>query len=242
MCCQGRRGGCRGVPARLARGHFDGHLAGMRRPPLRMCNPESRLLQSGSRVSGHRLDTATVAQRPRPWRVREAASAQASVARLNPSRGVRPSRPVSGMQPGFSSHVWGASGGLRLGLCSLVPAARVCLTLRMRGTGRGERWECDPQMDAPLRAPPSPEGHRATGIFQNELPWQVPRAPPLRVPHARTVPGEPPPAPSGRLRLGLARPLLSDRLGWVSQGPLPASPRGCHLGRGICTYLTVLCT
>lgn len=171
-----------------------------------------------------------------------AASAQASVARLNPSRGVRPSRPVSGMQPGFSSHVWGASGCLRLGLCSLVPAARVCLTLRMRGTGRGERWECDPQMDAPLRAPPSPEGHRATGIFQNELPWQVPRAPPLRVPHARTVPGEPPPAPSGRLCLGLARPLLSDRLGWVSQGPLPASPRGCHLGRGICTYLTVLCT
>lgn len=163
-------------PARLARGHFAGHLAGMRRPPLRMCNPESRLLQSGSRVSGHRLDTATVAQRPRPWRVREAASAQASVTRLNPSRGVRPSRPVSGMQPGFSSHVWGASGCLRLGLCSLVPAARVCLTLRMRGTGRGERWECDPQMDAPLRAPPSPEGHRATGIFQNELPWQVPRA------------------------------------------------------------------
>lgn len=169
---------------------------------------------------------------PRQWRS----------GRLNPSRGVRPSRPVSGMQPGFSSHVWGASGCLRLGLCSLVPAARVCLTLRMQGTGRGERWECDPQMDVPLRAPPSPEGHRATGIFQNELPWQVPRAPPLRVPHARTVPGEPPPAPSGRLCLGLARPLLSDRLGWVSQGPLPASPRGCHLGRGICTYLTVLCT
>lgn len=142
---------------------------------------------------------------------------------LNPSRGVRPSRPVSGMQPGFSSHVWGASGGLRLGLCSLVPAARVCLTLRMRGTGRGERWECDPQMDAPLRAPPSPEGHRATGIFQNELPWQVPR-----------------PRLSGFLTRGLSlaspRPPPLAGSAWVWRGPsCLTGPGGFH--RGGCQLL-----
>lgn len=140
-------------------------------PLLRACWPRipSAVLRSTRfRAEARHQDAA--AARPRSGQVRAAPSA--SVA----DEGCR-SRP---------SHPWSlgrrwdslAPSGWPLLLRSHRSCLTSCLTLRMQGTGCVERWQCDPpRRTRPSVCLPAWEVHRATGTFQNKLPWRCPRRP-----------------------------------------------------------------